>query len=44
MENQQKLPIDLNLNKHAKHAAVAIAVVVVWLSFVKLIKSFIKDS
>lgn len=44
MEKPQALPIDVNLNHHAKHAVVAVAAVIIWMSFTTLIKSFIKDS
>ena len=44
MKKQQSLPIDVNLNHHAKHAAIAVATVIIWLSFVTLIKSLKKDS
>lgn len=40
----QRFPIDLNLNRHAKHVAIAIATVIIWISFARTIKSIIKDS
>jgi len=39
MNSKQALPIDLNLNNQAKQVAVVIAVVIIWVSFVTLIKS-----
>ncbi len=38
----QRFPLDLNLNKHAKHVVVSIVVLIIWISTFIFIKSLKK--